>query len=84
MQEDFEPKTELSGSLDPPSRKPPTAVATGSPGPEPEDRRVAVTQSVAVATPNAFGRFLSRAFDVIDEAADKVAEALNIRPRSHT
>ena len=82
MQEDFEPKTELSGSLDPPSPKPPTAVATGSPGPEPEDRRVAVTRSVT--TPNAFGRFLSRAFDVIDEAADKVAEALNIRPRSHT
>jgi len=39
---------------------------------------------MAVATPNAFGRFLSRAFDVIDEAADKVAEALNIRPHSHT
>ena len=79
MQDEFEPKTEPSGSLNPPTRKPPTAVATGSSGPEPERNPHAI--AVASRTPNAFGRFLSQAFDVLDEAADKVAVALNIRPQ---
>lgn len=80
IQEDFEHRTDPSGSLDPPPRKPPNALATESSGPNPEDRpRTAVT--TVAARPNAFGRFLTRAFDVLDEAADKVAETLNIRPQ---
>jgi len=79
MQDDFRPETQSSGDLEPPSRKPPTAVGTGAPEPDPEDRRFAIAATTE-RTPNAFGRFLSRAFDVLDEMADTVANALHIRP----
>lgn len=77
MEDDFNPETEPAGSLDPPPRKPPTAVtAAGSSRPEHPPHSLVS----APATPNAFGRFLSRAFDVIDEAADDVAKTLHIGP----
>ena len=81
MRDDFRPETEPSGALDPPSRKPPAAVGTGEPKPGAEDPRFAIARtSVSTATPNTFGRFLARAFDILDEMADTVANALHIRP----
>jgi hypothetical protein len=79
MEDEFQPKTDPSGSLDPPSRKPPTAVSTAGSGSDPKGRRHAITVT-SVATPNALGRFLNRAFDVVDDAADTVAKALHIGP----
>ena len=80
-QDDFEPKIEPSGALDPPSRKPPTAVGAAAPGSEPEYRkpRSIVT---AFAQPNWLGRFLTSAFDTLDKAADTVADSLHIGPPS--
>jgi hypothetical protein len=78
IEDEFQPNTEPSGSLDPPSRKPPTAVGTAGSDSNPDDRRYSVV--TVVAKPNALGRFLSRAFDMIDEAADKVATVLHIGP----
>ncbi len=79
MQDDFEPKTEPSGSLDPPSRKPPTAVGGAAPGSEPEYRK---PHSIVMASaqPNWLGRFLTKAFDTLDKAADTVADSLHIGP----
>ena len=76
-EDDLVPETEPAGALDPPSRKPPTAVASGAQGGESGDRSHAVT--VVRGNPNWLGRFLSRAFDALDEAADTVAVALHIR-----
>jgi hypothetical protein len=76
IEDEFQP-TDPSRSLDPPSRKPPTAVGTADSGSS-DNRRYSVV--TVEATPNALGRFLSRAFDVIDEAADTVADALHIGP----
>ena len=76
-EDDLVPETEPAGALDPPSRKPPTAVALGDAGSEPGDRPVAI--AVVGSNPNRLGRFLSRAFDALDEVADTVAVALHIR-----
>jgi hypothetical protein len=78
LEDEFQPKTDPSGSLEPPPRKPPTAIATAGSGPDPGNRGRSVVR--VAAAPNAFGRFLKRAFDVIDEAADTVANALHIGP----
>ena len=78
IEDEFQPKTDPFGSLDPPSRKPPTAVSSANSGSGPDDRRHSVVS--VEATPNALGRFLTRAFDMIDEAADTVADALHIGP----
>jgi hypothetical protein len=78
IEDEFQPKTDPFGSLDPPSHKPPTAASASDSGSGRDDSRYSVV-SVA-ATPNALGRFLSRAFDMIDEAADTVADALHIGP----
>ena len=78
IEDEFQPKTDPFGSLDPPSRKPPTAVSAADSGSSGDDRGYSVV-NVAVI-PNALGRFLSRAFDIIDEAADTIADALHIGP----
>jgi hypothetical protein len=78
IEDEFQPKSDPFGSLDPPSRKPPTVVGAAAAGSGPDDRRHSVVR--VEATPNALGRFLSRAFDMIDEAADTVADALHIGP----
>ena len=76
--DDLVPETEPAGSLEPPSRKPPTALALGDAGSEPGDRPL-VAITVVGSKPNWLGRFLRRAFDGLDEAADTVATALHIR-----
>jgi len=78
IEDEFQPKTDPFGSLDPPSRKPPTVVGAAGSGSGPDDGRYSVVS--VEATPNALGRFLSRAFDMIDEAADTIAAALHIGP----
>jgi hypothetical protein len=84
MEDEFAPETEPFGALEPPSRKPPTAVGVATPGSSPERGQPASVVR-ARATPSWLGRFLSRTLDVVDELGDVVAEALNIRPRhTHT
>ena len=69
------PPTQPSGALVPPTRLPPTALAT-LPAPLPHGRR---------PTPRAYTelrgleRFLARALDAVDEFADTVAENLGFR-----
>jgi len=81
MEDESAPETQPSGALEPPSRKPPTAVGIATPGSHPERGRSLVVP--ATATPNWLGEFLSRTLDVVDELGDIVAEALHVRPR-HT
>jgi hypothetical protein len=71
------PPTEPTGALEPPRRRPPTAVATVTPGPPPERRPRSETQSAGVRP---FLFYLSRALDVVDTLADAVAETLHLRP----
>jgi hypothetical protein len=82
MDDEFDRETQPSGALEPPSRKPPTAVGVATPGPGPEGGR-SVSLAVAAATPNWLGRFVSRTLDIVDELGDVVAEVLHVRPR-HT
>ena len=69
------PPTQPSGALVPPTRVPPTALAT-LPAPLPHGRR---------PTPRAYSersglqRFFARAFDAVDGFADTVAENLGLR-----
>jgi hypothetical protein len=79
--DEHRPDTDPSGAMDPPDRKPPTAVAAaGGSGSDPRARGHAVVHVAAM--PNWLGRALNKTFDVLDEAADTVAEALHIRPPS--
>ena len=74
MDDEFERETQPAGDLIVPPRKPPTAVGLIVP-PSPErHRRKAVRQRDRLT------EFVDRAFDVVDELADTVAEALNLRP----
>jgi hypothetical protein len=73
MEQDDTPPTEPSGSLDPPRRQPPTAVATATPEPAPrEEPRAAVRRRGLEGA-------ISRALDVVDALADGIAGALRIR-----
>lgn len=74
MDDEFIRKTQPEGALGPPSRKPPTAVATATPNPE--HRREPI---VRARRPILF-RFLSRTLDVVDEVGDIIASALRLRP----
>jgi len=76
-EDELKPETESAGSLDPPSRKPPTVVGFGAEGSDPEHRRFAIVASES--SPNWFGKILSEALDALDAAADTVADALHIR-----
>jgi hypothetical protein len=74
MEDEHSRPTEPGRALVPPRRRPPTAVATATPGPAPEHKRRAVESSETTSW-----TLLSRALDVVDELADAVAEALNLR-----
>ena len=83
MEDDFSRETEPSAALDPPSRKPPTAVGTaeapGSDPGQPGRRGQAVAIKRAQAIPNWFGKWISKALDVVDVLADAASEALRLR-----
>jgi hypothetical protein len=68
------PPTQPSGALVPPTRLPPTALAT-LPAPLPHRRPT----PRAYAELRGFQRFFARAFDAVDELADTVAENLGLR-----
>jgi hypothetical protein len=69
------PPTQSSGALVPPTRLPPTALAT-LPAPLPHGRRPTPRPYSEL---RGFQRFFARAFDAVDEFADTVAENLGLR-----
>ena len=73
--EDYTPPTQPSGALVPPTKLPPTAVATASPAPLLPRQPRSLTES------NPITRFVRQTLDVVDEFADAVAEGLGLRPR---
>ena len=75
MDDEFERETSPAGDLIVPPRKPPTAVGLIVP-PSPDRHR---RQSVR-ARKDRFSETVERAFDVVDELADAIAEALRLRP----
>jgi hypothetical protein len=79
-EDDFERETQPSGDLNPPPRKPPTAVAAQTPAPAPGERPIAVRawrrrQSSIAAR-------VSGLFDVLDMIGDTIAESVGLRGRS--
>ena len=68
------PPTQPSGALVPPTRLPPTALAT-LPAPLPHRRPT----PRAYAELRGFQRFVARTLDAVDEFADTVAENLGFR-----
>ena len=66
------PETQPDGSLMPPPRYPPTAVATAAPLPPSESRRTRARRSGVVALVN-------RALDQLDTLADRIADAVGLR-----
>lgn len=74
MDDEFERETAPSGDLVVPPRKPPTAVGLIVPPSPDRHRRPSVRRKDRLAS------VVDRAFDVVDELADAVAEALNLRP----
>jgi hypothetical protein len=69
------PPTQPSGALVPPTRIPPTALAT-LPAPLPHGRPPTPR---AYAELRGFERFFARTLDAVDEFADTVAENLGLR-----
>jgi hypothetical protein len=78
MEDETPPPTpQPYGALVPPRKGPPTALATlPAPLPHGESRSLRDYSSL-----NPFQQFLSRAFDVVDDFADTVAEGLGLRGR---
>lgn len=74
MDDEFERETAPSGDLVVPPRKPPTAVGLIVPPSPDRHRRPSVRRRDRLST------VIDRAFDVVDELADAVAEALKLRP----
>jgi len=72
--DDFTPPTQPSGSLVPPPTNPPTAVALATPEPPTPPR-----QRMPYMREPALSRWLSQAFDAVDQLADTVAKGLRIR-----
>jgi hypothetical protein len=74
MDDEFERETQPAGDLIVPPRKPPTAVGLIVPPSPDRHRRKTVRRRDRLT------EFFERAFDVVDELADTVAEALHLRP----
>jgi hypothetical protein len=72
MSDDLSPETQPSGSLDPPRRPPPTAVATSAPLP-PEPLSGPVRW---LPKRTGLGRIIDQALDVLDAIGDSVRDAL--------
>ena len=75
MDDEFERETSPAGDLIVPPRKPPTAVGLIVP-PSPDRHR---RQFVRART-DRFSQAVENVFDIVDELADVVAEALHLRP----
>jgi hypothetical protein len=75
MTDEFAPMPQPDGSLDPPRRNPPTAVATAAPLPEPVSGPVRWLPRRQTT----FGRLFDRALDALDRIGDTVREAFVAR-----
>ena len=76
MEDEFERQTEPSASLDPPSKKPPTAVATAE-APRPDDARPVKVRGLLQAGPGSWlGTWVTRVLDAVDVAADLARDAV--------
>ena len=71
------PPTQPYGDLVPPPKIPPTALALASPAPLPNRR----PSTPAMYDVNSFQQFIAKAFDLVDDFADTVAEGLGLRGR---
>ena len=74
------PLPEPRGSLVPPVRRPPTAIATATPEP-PRPPVVRRSTRRGPAFLRAMRDAMNVVLDVADDVADSVAEALGVRPR---
>lgn len=75
MDDEFERETSPAGDLIVPPRKPPTAVGLiVPPSPDRHERHAVRSRQ------NRWERVVERTFDVVDELADSIAEALRLRP----
>jgi len=75
MEDDYTPPTQPYGALVPPTKLPPTAVATASPAPVPRHPR----HPSSFLQQGGFARLLRQLFDGVDEIADAVAGGLGFR-----
>ena len=75
MSDEFTPTPEPSGSLVPPIKHPPTALAAATPPPRPPVH----PSSRHLEGPLA--RILSRVFDALDDIGDSIAEVAGLRPK---
>ena len=76
MEDDFEHKTEPAGDLDPPDRKPPTAVGTAeAPGPD-EAGGTRVRALLQSGQTSLLGKWVNAVLDTVDSAADLARDAV--------
>lgn len=73
---DFEPVPQASGSLEPPNRRPPTAVGTSTPEPAPRPRREQGTMHVTHRRPPRAVRVAARIVGAALGTAAGLAKAL--------
>ena len=72
------PATQAQGDLDPPDRRPPTAVGAAAPSPPPQRRPTRVNPGAWRRRP-AWTRGLDLVLDALDFAADRVADVAGLR-----
>ena len=76
MEDDFEHKTEPAGDLDPPSRKPPTAVATAEASKPDDSGGARVRALIGPGTTSLLGKWVNAVLDTVDIAADLARDAV--------
>ena len=79
MFSDDAPPTQPSGSLDPPNRKPPTAVAVATPQPPRPPRSVRNVLQSDPRTKQFVDSAIRVVFDAADNLADEIASLFRIR-----
>lgn len=81
MADDEKPPTEPRNALVPPSRRPPTAIGTGTPEPPRPPRRPRhVHRERQVRLFPALGRVVTRVLDALDTVGEAIAVNLGLRP----
>lgn len=77
MDEDVTPTPQPDGSLLPPVRRPPTALAVHTPPPPPTPRPRSTARPRGLI--GALGRGVTRVLDALDEAGDAIAGLAGLR-----
>jgi hypothetical protein len=76
MEDDFEHTTQPAGDLDPPDRKPPTAVGTAE-APRPDDAGGAKVRAlIGPGSTSWLGKWVNTVLDVVDIAAEVARDAV--------